>query len=367
MIYLLIFAFSSVFFYLSSLPFNKRIKPLPVLLTLIAIALPSLLAGFRDLSIGTDTVGYVYDTFDSMKYHENISVLLAGKYGEPLYSLLAYFSYKLSPDIHLFLFFSELLPILFVYWGAKQFRKVPLWFIMSLYYLSFYCMGLNMARQIIAMSICFCSFAYFLNGSYKRSFIIFILAIGFHSTAFLYVVVPILYWFFYLLRNRKNFFLYKVSFCLLSFAVVFSLQFLMNIFISLGLLGDRFNTYANSDIFGSSIPLSDLFFVIMNFVFFEFIIRRKRTSFQYQFYDTLFLIEIILCFSGLISTFAVRGSYYYSFLSILIIPLSLFKNLKINNISVILICCFYLFYWFASVVYADLSQVYPYTSSILGI
>ena len=69
MIYLITFSFSTFFTFIAE--HTRRNKGLFLLYSLIAILFPSLLAGFRDRGIGTDTIGYVDIVWEQVRMIHN--------------------------------------------------------------------------------------------------------------------------------------------------------------------------------------------------------------------------------------------------------------------------------------------------------
>jgi hypothetical protein len=223
----------------------------------------------------------------------------------------------------------------------------------------------------MAQAFCLLSFSFLLNRNFFKSLLVFLPALGFHSTAFIYLsVYPILYFTTseYFLRRRQ---IIEVIFVLVASTIVIYLDNIINLFISSEILGDKFLTYTTSDRWGSGFPMADFTHYFTFFALLFFIPGRERDRIDcYYCFKYILLSCVILSFSGFISVLTIRGVYYFSFLSILILPILLFNHHKIKNSFkklLPLILCFFLFFWFMTVVVRDLHGIYPYTSKILGI
>lgn len=119
---------------------------------------PCLLAGFRDVGVGTDTAGYgiwLYELADSsvgaIDYFNE--ALLGSRSVEPLFAALAFVAAKLTHSVFWYFFFIEALIVVPVYFALSQVSAHGrTWFAMLVYYLVFYAVGLNAMRQMIAAS-----------------------------------------------------------------------------------------------------------------------------------------------------------------------------------------------------------------------
>jgi hypothetical protein len=235
----------------------------------------------------------------------------------------------------------------------------------------FYGMSLNMTRQTMAQAFCILSFSYLLNRKFLKSFIIFLPALGFHITAFIYLAVYPIFYFINKARSVRTIRIYETIGGLTVIIVLFFLNNFIGFFVSSGLLGDKFLSYTSDDRWGSSIPVAFLTYCIVFFILFRYATKKERHKINYYFFfECISLICIILCFSGIVSTYAVRGMVYFSFLYIVILPILLFNFQKIRILYKRIfpfILCFLLFYWYMTIIVENLSETYPYTSKILRI
>lgn len=369
MIYLFIFFLSLIFFKLTDFFLDKK-KGLAIFFLIIAILIPSIFAGCRDLSIGTDTSFYVLDYFKEAKHAKNFF-----KYREDViraetgYAIFNYIITKIFNNISWLLFFIQGFIMLFITLAILQLKKSKLlpWTFL-IYFLLYFSNSLNMTRQTMAIALCIYSFSNLLTGKIIKAFILVGIAATFHFTAYIFLAIFPIY--FYTSRFIKNFWLFQFVVGVSCILIVVLLDAIIVAFIGVGVLAEGFGTYKSGGIYGSNIPMSDLF---LCFVFFILFVLFKRFSIlqnsQKNFFQTIFLISIILCFAAVQSTFAVRGMYYFSYLSVIIIPLLItsIEDRKIEYILWISVVLLFILYWALTIPYANLGETYPYKSKILNL
>jgi hypothetical protein len=370
MAYIITFSLSVLFFFIAEKFLSRKGMVLGFIFSLIAILVPSIVAACRDLEIGRDTSNYVLAAFKTAQLSESLEIFLSHSSLEPLYNCLTYTISLFTTNIAWLLFSIQFIIVLLVYLSVYKLRQyAPIWFFMFIYLFVFYNPSLNITRQTLAMAFCLYSFSFLIEHKLLKSFIVFLPAIGFHSTAFIYLSVYLIFYFVKKVKNTREIRLYQIFGIIISISIISYLSNIIDILISTGILSDKFYTYASDDRWGSSFPIKS--FVYSVFIF--FILNRvssKKQIKDYLLFRMLFLISIIFCFAGLVSTIAERGGWYFLFLSILIIPIVLYDHKKIRKPYIRIfpfILLFFLFYWYMAIVVMNLSDTYPYTSSILGI
>lgn len=186
---LLFISIYSFVFILYSLSLYLRNRFLDKFFIVIISFLLSILPGFRAISVGTDTSMY-YDILDSR--------LNSGDYFvtniEPGYIYLVKLFQNLSLENYFFLFVSFLANFLFVsaIYSLKKYR-----FLALLSYLTFsniYMMGFNVLRQYLALSIYVYSLVFLFKGRYFLHLIFIVLAIFFHYSSFIFLLMSFLYY-----------------------------------------------------------------------------------------------------------------------------------------------------------------------------
>lgn len=145
------------------------------------------IGGFRDVSVGTDTVNYL-EIYDYIKIHGD-SRIYAATIIEPLWFILNILASILFDDYQSVLVISNFLvitPIFLCAWKYERPFRAILFFLL----LFFFGNSLNIMRQMIAVSFAFCGYHYYLKGCIKRYVVLILFAALFHYTALFILLVP---------------------------------------------------------------------------------------------------------------------------------------------------------------------------------
>lgn len=368
MIYIITFFLSVLILNFSVFFYKLEKNRVGHIFLVIGLILPATLAGLRDISIGTDTSFYVLEAYRAAYRADDYNYYLMKSYLEPGYSFFNYNITKFFENIHWVLFFIQWFILSFIAWSILNIRQYKLFpWVFLTYFMLYFNNSLNMTRQSMAIVICIFSFSYLLKKQYIISFFVALIALFFHFTSFIFLSVFILY--FFSIKVKKHFWFIQVAMVIIAATVVIALDNLITLFIGSGVLTDKYDAYTSKGSFGSNIPLSDLFLSIavftLFFVFQRFSNLEKNLK---RFFSTIFLISIVLCFAAVKSTFAVRGMYYFSYLSIIILPMLVNSvDNKYQKLLKVLLLFLYIMFWLLTVVVANLGETYPYTSKIMNL
>jgi hypothetical protein len=358
--YLLVFALSLLSLYLAKLSTNAVFK---YFFDVIAILLPSLLAGLRDPSIGTDTGGYPLITYLNMSGMQTLksAMIWNGGMVENAYVAVCYFATKIFNNFNFFLTIISLITILGLFWGAKASKENIIW-LFSLFFFMYFNTSLNTERQAMALCMCMPCIAYMIRKNYVMTAVTFFLAFSFHHSAFLFLSILLLY---YLIMKKPNTFNRKVTKLVVVVGIVIILASFNSVLQSLvgfGLDSKYVDRYGNANEYGSNVPISLFALNLFNLIIFKIIAAKEKGSRYYTFGEYMMIISFLLCFSGLISTFAVRVGTYFLFVNLLILIHYLPGSKRMWQVST---AGFYVFYWVMTVAIANLGDTYPYQSQIL--
>lgn len=283
--YLWYYIFPLFVFFIAAFYREKKWSGILIILLMLFFSM------FRGDMVGTDTLSYMERTHMTATVFPTINAALdLGRY-ELLYYAVCVFidTHNLSP--RLLIWFFSIITLLFIYLGCRRF-KVNLALFLSIYvFLSIYLLSFNIARQCMAVSICFYGVSYLIEtGKKKYYFFLWILiAALFHTSS----VFTILLYPFSLLKIKRNLFgtiVYLISIvgCLFSMTdLVFgNLQ-------SLGLVH-----YAESYGYGGSYKIQDSSIVgklynlfMLSFYYYAYITSSKRNKTDIQ--DNLLLFAMI--------------------------------------------------------------------------
>lgn len=359
--YLLVFALSLLSLYLSQLATKVVFR---YLFNVIAILLPVLLAGLRDPTIGTDTGGYPLITYlyvSGMKTLKSAFMWNDGNV-ENAYVAICYYVTRVFNNFNFFLTIIALITIGGLFWGVMVSKESAVWLFFLFFFMHFNT-SLNAQRQSMALCMCVPCIAYMIRKNYIMTAVTFFLACSLHHSAFLFVAVLLLY---FLICKMPKTFNRKVTKLLMIIglvAILASFSSVLQSLVGFGLEDKYVDRYGSSDEYGSNVPISLFALNIFNLIVFKIIAAKDKESRYYIFGEYMMIISLLLCFSGLISTFAVRIVAYFMFVNILILTHYLPKSKKIWQVST---AGFYIFYWFMIVVVANLADSYPYSSQILS-
>lgn len=353
--YTVIFIISAFFFYLASRD-KKAINTYSV----IAILIPSVVAGFRDLSVGIDTEQY-YPIFKSISAQNSIWNVADVANTEWFYLILGYIG-KYVGGYPFFLFICQLLTISFVYLFTFRLRKyVYLWLVMFLYFCYFYNFSLNIMRQFVGISYIMYISIYLLNGKTKKYFCLSLFSLVFHTSAIIGSVF--LYLIYELNRVGKNNKRILIPIYIALLAVLyFSFQNLGPI-LSLIQVG-RFSEYIYYLSGDGSISATDFVYRFL-FVFILYLSIKYGIlpSYINCFYGLLIITEMSLLLLGLYAHFTYRIALYLSIFHLIYLSM-LCKSNRFTFLSKYVCVCIVLLmgyvYWTYLQVFVD-NGTLPYT------
>ena len=355
-IYISIFLISYIFAVFAEKKLKKNHIKSFCFFSVIAILIPSILAGLRASGIGTDTKVYIDWVFIANAYSNNISeafqfIQTSGI--EPLYCLVNYIVTRFSSDLTIIYFVLTFIFLFFSYFGCVKMAK-KLKFSFSFSYLIllmlFFNKSLNMCRQSLAMSICLFSLSYIISREWKKFFLCMIIAFCFHRSVLLFI--PLYFLYNLNINKTKNKQIIKIV--IISSIIFTSICFkpIIIILVDIGLLSEKYLNYVY--IFGNTINvklieiLAQLILLIIPFFFKEKLVKHSKYNEFLVFIMILAFATFLFGFSG---SFLQRISYYFSFTSVVLIPqfISCCKRSKDKILVMLLIfiplCCYsYLYY-----------------------
>lgn len=369
-IYLFSFGISCLFIFLAQKNFDKNRKILGVLASIIAILIPTILAGLRDISVGYDIKLYGLNQFQLAVNSTSFSNFLNVCDTDFGYALINYIVSRFTDNINIFLFTINFIIVVLIYLSAYHNRnKVPMWMYMFVFYMMIYNITLNILRQSIAVAIIIYSLKYAEEKKLIKFIVGVIIAMLFHSTAI--IALPI--YFIFMVEGSKRINIYRLI--ILGILVIFILNF-FNIIegaVNIGLISAKFLSYVdvyseNATDFGYIDGVTRIIFLLICLFTYKEKIKYNERNKTYIF---LLIIDFILMQLTSISGSAQRLAYYYGFPTLLImIPqMSIGFKKRAGNTELVTFCVLSILiaYWYLKFIYQDFGSTYPYTSNILGI
>lgn len=372
-IYIVCFIFSLIFSYGYE---KSNIK----LLMAISLFFPVAIAAFRADIIGTDVQVYArqlyniainsknFDEFLNMKWYaiwrfKEVSEFELG------YTILVYLSAKLKSFAFL-LGCTQFLTIFPLYLSLNKYKNRYKYIVtigLSIYYLLFFNMSLNMMRQWIAMTMIMLAYVHLKDSKYVQSTIIFIIAVLFHRTAIIGLGVLITY--VLLRKNKREIFLkfstkrYNLNIVIfitimtLLITTVLSNSFRMMLTNLLGL--NDYSTYVNGTV---AISINQIYTDIPVLLLFLMIWKRRKNIEDYTFLTFCVFSNIVLSQLSSVMAYSSRIVLYISVFKMLIVPIYL-NNLQgrlKKIITLILILLLYSIYWYYTYVIKGTDATVPY-------
>lgn len=366
MIYLIMFGVSSVLFYLGMKSRNSISRKL---FFFSAILAPSILAGCRDYSIGTDVLVYGNPWFEiatkAKGFEWYVDYATNSDIGA-LYAVMNYVVARFTQDPHWFYFVLSFLSTLFVFLAVYEYREdinVP--FAMFVYYCFFYNQSLNLLRQTMALVVLLWGIKFIRNQQWIRYGIIVVIAMQFHVTAIMGVVMPVIY----IISNSK---LKKIWNCLLivgCLVVMAGFPTILNLLIQKGILSSRFSFYILEQQRGGGIARVFLFCIPILIQLFLCNKYRIEKTAEWNF---LSLCTIILALMSLLAfrmTYIIRQAYYFDMYMVIFIPM-MARKLKITdrslsqkyyiNYTYVINVLYLITYWVIIYAVRGSGETYPY-------
>lgn len=381
--YLICFLSTILFTYIAEINFKKKRKIVGIIFSICAILIPSIMAGIRDMTIGSDTSGYPLNIFNKSKMYNNFKIVLENTNEEFGFVLLGYVTSLLTSDIHYYLFFIELITMSFIYLFAYYKRdKVPMCFFITIYMLMCYSESLCIMRQHIALAIFLYSIKFLEQKKYIRMSLLFLLSTQLHTTAVVGIIIYILYILeeSKLTKKKKN-----IIYCIIiSCIIVMIIQYsnIVNLLIyRLKILPERYSIYFAegkyyNDIinFSSSRIIFKLFWLMITIIsFYVKKVNKMEDTKNEKICILLFIIDILIYIFSLRFIVLSRMSYFLFYPAIFLSLKSLNNICKKDTFNqiicyIIIISIFIVYFYVTIVRNADIEggyNTYPYRSDII--
>lgn len=349
--YLVCFTISTALFWLGQyVKLKKNTEPIRWIIYGTALLFPSILAGLRDVSVGTDMLVYGIPIFKSSLSSASFSDLLnSWDRIEPGYLWLSYIVAGLTRNHTFFFFLIMFIEVLFVFLALLRWQKqVPIWLGMLIFFLLFYNNSLNMMRQHLSLSIGFYGIQSIIVKKHYRALFWILLASQFHNSALILLMYYPLWWFVNKFPSIKT----VILFCgVLLFSVFYLKNVLADYFFLLGGKWQQASWYFMTSKSVKTFPLSTFVYYIVLVTLSVF--NRKRVLTNYpKIGNLLYYIMAILVafpfFGYFAGEYSIRFFDFVTFWLILFIPMVFYSIKKFSkpliNVFIISYC---LFYWIA--------------------
>ena len=361
---------------------EKTRSPYRKIIIAIGLLIPIMLAGMRKIGIGTDTEVYVNVLYEAAHSSSGFFDYLGQEVYSSFqmkpvtnweigYNLLVYISTKITNSYQGVLFATHLLTIGFVYKGLVKldanFSKA---FAMLIFYFMFYASSLNLMRQWIAVAIIFYGFHYIQDGKTKKYLFCVVLAVLFHNSAILGIVIWLIYYFFVKFNSERELAIggkrldsnlnNLIIFTIVCVAFLFSISVVANI---LGSINAVFARYARLYISGN-IQLMPMQIIRRLPIILLLIINWKKLNSiekNTPFYYAMVVLDVAISQMGSLTSQSTRMGYFFSVFEIIILAELICRrrrDWKVLYGVVLIMYCAILFYYDNGLM--GRSEVVPY-------
>ena len=336
-----------------------------------AVVPPILLAGLRAPSVGSDTEQYIEEVFNLACMADSFEAFRERREDiEFIYMLLNYVISRFTNNAIYIQTVAHIFVILPVYKAAMLWRKdISPMYLMLFFYCISYQESLSTVRQAIAMSITLLAFTYFIRKEYKKYIIWSAIAFGFHVTAFIPLLFPVLY--FITTKYPIKKYLFKYIF-LISFSIyiIGNLESYLVILLSSGLIPVKYAIYSStySD-FSQGLGITNVVVKILTLIYFTYIVLRSVNDKLLTLFFFIAALDLLLSLAGSVLSPLQRLAYYPRIITCISIPYVFTKfpiyfilNRQRKKIPIALFFSILLiFFWYYVYMQGDMDSTYAYT------
>lgn len=325
----------------------------------LVIAILTLLAAFREQTIGIDVRGYVLTSFKASESIVNIRGFLyyMSSRFEWGYSILVFICTKIFHSLNCVLFGIALLINSGVIIGLYRVRKnISLSFAVLAYCFLFYQETYNMMRQWMAMSIIIFGIVYIYERKFFKYCVTVAVAILFHTSA----IIGLLLYFIAEIVRKKRSTKWQILIILATLFCVINLGAITEYLTGQGWLDVRYLYYVtgNDLAFSFSMFIVRIPPIILSAVLYKYM---DRSDELHKVWFLFLLIDMIISQLHSVMDFAQRiGSYFTIAQMFELSYAAKIGNLTQKTFAKVGVLLFLLMYWYVYYIYFNFGNTYPY-------
>lgn len=337
---------------------------------LAGLMVPCLLAALRGETVGTDVLVYMKPLLalaesapDFVQYCHNVST---GWGTEWAYSVLNYIIGHFIGELSVWHFLTQLFISGLVFLSVKRYgNDSQIWIGMIAYYFLFYNQTYNIVRQSMACACILYSIVLMKDRKYVRTFCFFILASGFHHTAYVAAVFYLLYICNQWLDKKLRKVMYVLILAVGGLISIFYKEIILFLFDKLWFLPRRYLNLFNRE-FEFDIPYALIVLFMLNIAILLSVYLKKKEDGWNGYQMEIQLLAVALVPLCSVITLLVRLLMYFEYTCIVIymdvpdLQIGLKERKRRLNGRVLLLL-FLLLYWWYFYVFCGSSETYPYT------
>lgn len=377
--YIICFVIVPLFTYIAEKNFNKKNTKNGIIFSVIAILIPTFFAAIRDINVGRDIGVYVkpiLEIANSFSFNEYMLSYKVMKL-EKGYSVFVYLISLFTTNVHVLMFFIQLIPCTLVYLFSYYNKKdIRMWFVMLVYLLTWYLRSYTIMRQSIAVGLIMISIITLERKKYLKTLLLFIIAVLFHTSAIFSVGIYVIMFISNSKRfSRKNKIIIYCFILVILGILVSTYQNILYFFTyNINLLPTKFYEYLNSEYASDRISISivetvfRIIWVVLGGL--RLVIKNNETSKdEYVKYYLFLIIEMFLYVISFKVGNAVRIGYYYVYPGMLYVIPSLLKIFKRDKVNQSIACVSYILilflFWFYKYPIQKNCETFPYRTSVV--
>lgn len=374
--YILMFIASLVFV---GIGLKNKEKLAGKILVTIGLLLPCILAGLRDVSIGTDTGGYIHNLYQLSKSSNSLFDFFETAHrwylqSDYIYLTITYLIGKSGLGFGVLLFIYECLIVFPIYLAMKK-QKVDrrgTLIGLAIFYLLLYNVTLNMLRQSISIAFVVLAFSYYIESTNKKeklfSYLIALMSYGFHSTAIFALAIIAMYKIYTSnnIKEKSKSFL-SIIITVLSVAFVVFYKYVLTFIGTSGIYGLALyylNRYSITDFsfYQTLINVLMLFIIVVN----KKAIKKSRMP--YKFLLAISIINLIISSGlGYFILYSQRIMLYIQYVVLLcFVPRIKYSNANGRN-SLMIFMTILALSWLAYFALKNVGETVPYILSSAAI
>lgn len=367
-------------------------RKLQIVALIVAILLPCILAGLRDITVGTDTSGYAHNLYLTASNSANLKEYYGSTFYNAYdryvidydfgYTVLTYISAHVFKSFGSLLFLTEAMIIVPIVIGLIKLKKhycISISLSMLMFYFLFYNMTLNVMRQFISLSFGFLAVCHLLTD--KNYFLIILLVFigySFHGSGLLVFAVCAMYFLADVISKgrlkslkKENAYVSILLMLAILFICLYSIKpIAIPILEHIGLR--QFGVYLDGDIsFSINQLIYQLIFIIVIFIEYNktLTIDSKTDLKTSRFVLLLLFSFVIYCVSCQLATINENSWRISLFFEIYVIILfsylySTEENKRKKNIILLILLLYLILFWAYTFVFTGRHGTIPFVFSL---
>lgn len=332
---------------------------------LLAIIIPSLLAAWRDLTVGTDIFVYVEKVWtEAISSNSFIDLQYSLPLIETGYLILNYVVSRFTNSIETYFFVHQcIVSGTFILLAYRNRDKVHSIFIVLFYFFYYYNECLSMMRMII--SLCFVMWAcqFLLEKKYiKASLFLPVIFIS-HGSGVFALMIPLIFYAYKRWENHTVMLYFIIT--IVSLALFYGFQNILQNILGAGYLMDKYDMYVNQQDQNAH-KVDILLFVTLIGSMLVFVKKYNRNEGTFGVIALFIYLSIVLTLFGSLVEVANRVVYYLT-CPIMLMYLCVTNDYKEGKRIYLIATCMLIFRFSYLALTHGIAETIPYTSKILGI